>query len=947
VERAGVYIGSLRVSKLKALNFTLLWLALTSCAATYALAGPSKDVKSASKEPDALSRAAEEFKVLTRELGMRPGSPPTTQRQPGPKMRWHGRLYENFRNDVLDAIPHEVRQNGQNKSPLRRHQFGFNVAGPILIPHLIDNPNNTFFMVSYEGVRERVFRASLHTVPTVAERSGDFSQTVDQAGLPLPIYDPASTSPNPVYNPGLPVSTSNLQYLRTPFPGNRIPRERLDPNVLQTLSLYPLPNTDIGPFFQNNYFVNASATDIADGTIVKLDHPFGDRHRLTSLSTLSRGLLGPPKYFPNIASPTSPDQHFSNWRTDLDYVFTASSNTVNSASVSAASDTVRDGVGSQSPFPRYQLGSYLSMGTSFPNSHNAHNTFEVRDVLSTQEEKHSIRLAMHVIFLQVNSFDPAYPSGYFRFSAGLTSLPGIIDTGHPFASFLLGLPAYGERSITTSPSYFRDSYQSISATDKYELSKDLSISVDLNFSRRTPRVEKSNRQSTVDPRIVDPSNGHPGALVFADLNGMPRGLRYANVDLDPSVGIAWNPRGNAKTVVRASFSRSHGHIPIYDGQWGTQGFNARQTFISPNTLLSPALDFSAGIPPLATPLPDISLSAAENTVADLVDLSGQEPVYQSASLSVEREIPFSMVVSAGFNYSGGHDLLVGDGTANPNAINPKYMSYGDALYDEAFRDSLQPFPQYKGFELYGLYPAGRYQRNSGFLRVEKRTSFGLSFNTYYEFSRQFDDYSGPYGNQDFLNLRNNWALTAWNTPQYLQLSYIYELPFGAEKPLLQFSGWGGRLVGGWSLSGTAYWNDGTPLGLLPEFNNTGSVLSTLYVNVVPGVDAHVANPGPSRWFNPAAFDQPPDFTLGDGLRTLPDLLGPGFNSMDLSVNKRLPLGSDRALEFNATAFNLLNHANWNYPDPYIGPVSAPNVDAGKIIGAHGGRVIQLGLKFSF
>jgi hypothetical protein len=154
-------------------------------------------------------------------------------------------------------------------------------------------------------------------------------------------------------------------------------------------------------------------------------------------------------------------------------------------------------------------------------------------------------------------------------------------------------------------------------------------------------------------------------------------------------------------------------------------------------------------------------------------------------------------------------------------------------------------------------------------------------------------------------------------------------------------------VSGWSMNGAAYWNDGTPLALHPEFNNTGGVLSTLNVNVVPGADPHVAQPGPSQWYNPAAFDQPPDFTPGDGPPTQPNLLGPGYNSMDLSVNKRLPLGSDRALEFSATAFNVLNHANWNYPDPNIGPDSAPNVDAGRIIGSHGGRVVQLGLKLSF
>ena len=69
--------------------------------------------------------------------------------------------------------------------------------------------------------------------------------------------------------------------------------------------------------------------------------------------------------------------------------------------------------------------------------------------------------------------------------------------------------------------------------------------------------------------------------------------------------------------------------------------------------------------------------------------------------------------------------------------------------------------------------------------------------------------------------------------------------------------------------------------------------------------------------------------------------------MDVSLGKRLPIGGERAVEFNATALDVLNHANWNYPDTMIGSASEPNVDAGRIIGSHGGRVIQLGLKFSF
>jgi len=934
---------------------SLIYFLLCLTLALPALALPASAVTSVAPEqsksttppPNPLAVAAEKFKTLTRDWGMRPDSPPTTQQHRGPRWLWHGRLYENFRNDFIDAIPHEVKQNGETASPLRRNQFGFNVAGPVLIPRLIENPKNTFFSLSYEGVRERISRASLHTVPTALQRSGDFSQTVDQAGNPLPIYDPATTVPNPAYHPSQPVSTSNLQYLRSTFAGNRIATGELAANVQQALDLYPLPNTAVGPFFQNNYFVNAPETDVADGVIAKIEHPFGERHRLTSVTTISSGFLGAAEYFPNLASPTAPDQHFSTRRTELDYVFTANSNTVNSASLVLDSEIARAGDSSGTPFPFYQiLGNYLSMGTAYPNSRTARNTFEVRDGVTAQKGKHSLRLTLQGDRYQVNSFDPAYPSGVFQFSSDITSLPGIIDTGDPFASFLLGLPAGGQRTITTSPSYFRDSYQSVAAGDKVELSKGLTLNASLNLSRRTPRVEKYNRQSTVDPSAIDPSNGFGGALVFAGLGGIPRGMRAANLDLDPSVGIVWTPRG-ANTVVRASYARGHGQIPIYNGQWGTQGFNARQTFTSPNTQLSPALDLATGIPPFTTPLPDLSASAADNTVADFVDLSGREPVYQSASLSVERDVPFSMVISVGANYSQGRDILVGDGAANPNAIDPRFLSYGNNLYNLAFRDTLQPYPQYQGFELYGLYPAGRYQRNAGFVRLEKHASFGLSFVAYYEFSKQLDDYSGPYGEQDFFNRRNDWALTSYNTPQYLQLTYVYELPFGADKPLLQLSGWGGRLVSGWSMNGAAYWNDGTPLALHPEFNNTGGVLSTLNVNVVPGVDPHVAQPGPSQWYNPAAFDQPADFTPGDGPPTEPNLLGPGYNSMDLSVNKRLPLGSDRALEFSATAFDVLNHANWNYPDPNIGPASAPNVDAGRIIGSHGGRVVQLGLKLSF
>lgn len=131
------------------------------------------------------------------------------------------------------------------------------------------------------------------------------------------------------------------------------------------------------------------------------------------------------------------------------------------------------------------------------------------------------------------------------------------------------------------------------------------------------------------------------------------------------------------------------------------------------------------------------------------------------------------------------------------------------------------------------------------------------------------------------------------------------------------------------------------------FNNTGGVVNALRVNIVPGIDPHVANPGPDMWFNPTAFDQPADFSLGNASRTHPTLRGPIFQNHDLSLTKRFPLRSDSSMEFSAVGLNWLNHANWSDPDVTIGPVSAPNVNAGKIIESRGGRVVQLGLRFIF
>jgi len=219
------------------------------CASVAAVLALNLGVAVAQQDNSAIEKAVEEFKIQTRNLGLRPDSPRQARPNNGRLSAYHGRLFWNVRNDVLDAVPHEVTQTGGNKGILRRNQFGFNVSGPIFIPKLYDGGRSSFVSVSYEGVRETVGRSYLRTIPTLAERSGDFGAVVDKAGDLLPIFDPASTRPNPEFNPAMPVSLVNLQYRRDPFPGNRIPAGRLDPVARTSLRFYPEPNAAIGPFF--------------------------------------------------------------------------------------------------------------------------------------------------------------------------------------------------------------------------------------------------------------------------------------------------------------------------------------------------------------------------------------------------------------------------------------------------------------------------------------------------------------------------------------------------------------------------------------------------------------------------------------------------------------------------------------------------------------------------
>lgn len=907
--------------------------------------------------PSELQKALSEFRTQMNALTGGTGK----ARPAGKQNKLSGRLYENLRNDFFDAVPHEVRQRGGTKSLLRRNQYGFSVSGPVWLPKVYDGRGRTFFSANFEATRERIAQSLLLTVATDKQRQGNFSDLVDSAGQPVRIYDPLTTRPNPAYDPSKPISADNLQYLRDPFPGNIIPANRMEPIAQTAVALYPRSNTNVGPFLQNNYWINSPFENRADGVIAKLDHRLTEKQQLGFNFNLSQGTRKSPEYYPGPANAGAPSYDYENGSVSVQDTFNASPQMVwtfagsaaYGATTSVEQDEAQDypqqlglkGVFARY-FPRFAFNNgYLSIGPSTAVFRDRSYNYSGSTAVSINRKTHTIQVSGVARRSFANSLSPYYPSGLFIFNNSITGLPGVVNTGSSFASFLLGAVSRGEEGVVLHPSYYSKNFFDSNISDQWRVRPGMSLYGSLSLEIATPRVEKYNRQSTVSLDHLNPANDKPGALIFAAHDGIGRGLQPVTVRVEPSVSMTVNPWNDRRTVVRTSYSLSYEDYPLYGRHFGTQGFNATPVFVSPNDQLQPAFWLRDGMPTNFPHPPALDPTAVNGIEPDYIDRSGILPTNQQWSFSLQRELPQALTMNMVYSgWRSTHQLV--DGFARLNMVPVENLIYRDQLYNEAFRNSLRPYPQYRSFDMGGLYPLGDAKGHSMSATVDKRLSGGLFGRFSYRLAKLLDNYSSGMP-QDPDNRQLEWSLSTGDITHSISASYTYELPFGKGKRFFADNEFVTHTLGGWNLSGLSSWRGGQPLSLRPLFNRTGGVVGNLRVNLVPGVDPQVDKPSPDQWFNPAAFAQPDDFTLGNGPRTHPQLRDPGAHVHHLSLTKRIELTSETSLEFVSESFNFLNHANMNDPDTRIGPESSPNLNAGKIIGSTGGRVMQFGLRILF
>jgi hypothetical protein len=230
------------------------------------------------------SEATQEFKVQTSaydaQYGRTGGGVVSVSIKPGTS-NFHGAAYEYMRRTAFEANLFANNANGQPKPKRLVDQYGFELDGPVMLPRLYHGRHRTFFMVSVENYRDSKPIPAIGAVPTAEQRNGDFSSTFTRTGALYPIYDPLTNHANPAFSPSRSVSLTNLQYIRDLFPGNVVPKPRMNAIALGLLKDIPLPNLpgDV-PTRLNNWFAQStSATDYRN-LIARMDHTITQSWRI-------------------------------------------------------------------------------------------------------------------------------------------------------------------------------------------------------------------------------------------------------------------------------------------------------------------------------------------------------------------------------------------------------------------------------------------------------------------------------------------------------------------------------------------------------------------------------------------------------------------------------------------------------------------------------------------
>ena len=541
--------------------------------------------------------AVDEFKVLSNGYGAefgRSGSGIINLILKSGTNKLHGSVYDFLRNSDLDANDWFNKLNNKPLPSFKRNQFGASITGPLVIPHLYNGKDKTFFLFSYEGLRQGTGTSTSIVVPTAAMRSGDFSATGNPA-----IYDPRTTVGTTV--------NGTTTYLRTQFQGNRIPGNRIDPAAANILKYWPLPNVVGAAYGANNYYATGVNVVNINTYDAKVDEVFNERNRMF-VRYSGRRLQQPATiFFPStiaIAQNNAGQQPQNSNSAAIDYTRSQSPNFVIEARygysrVSLDFRSLSDGFNPTQlglpgliaanadhlQFPGISPGNYYGLGDAGQGT-TRHAGYEAH-LLGVNNTKivgnHVIKFGAEGRLLRANDTESGNSDGNFSFPKTNTQQnPNNAVGGDGFASFLLGIGS-GTMTIDSKNGATQSFYYSAYGQDDWKANSKLTLNLGLRWDVEIPRTERHNRMEVFDPTAVSPLangvySGAKGGVVFSGVNGTDRRQftpRYT--DFSPRLGFAYQVQQN--TSVRGAYGIYFGpSMRAAAATIGNEGFSANTSF---------------------------------------------------------------------------------------------------------------------------------------------------------------------------------------------------------------------------------------------------------------------------------------------------------------------------------------------------------------------------------
>ncbi len=861
----------------------------------------------------------------------------------------HGSLFEYLRNEDLNARNYFAPTG--RKPEYRRNLYGGTIGLPIVHDHL-------FFFGDYQGIKQLVGVTRISTVPTGAQRAGNFGTTT--------IYNPATTA-----------TTATGRIVRTPFTGNMIPAASFDPAALALLARIPLPNL---PGAANNYTRTANDSDHQNQFDSRLDAALGTRDHafarytyyneaetpVTPFADGSGAITGTVLGSGNVSGPSNIlgqqavlnethtfSLHLAN---DARLGYTRRANYQSGAALgtTASSALGIPGIPTNAAFnnalPLFTFTGFQQLGSSASVfSQYQTGVWEFVDTLLFTQGRHDIRGGGDIRWYQLNAVAPPNPTGSFAFTTtGTDSQPATGSTsatgGNSFASFLLGQVDTFSIDLQTSILRPRDHLQEYFVQDDWRLSPKLTANLGLRWTFNNPSTEKNNQGAIFNTatKILD----------YVGVNGNPKSARETHYDnLGPRVGFAYS--AEQKTVVRSGFG-----IVFFDQSGITTPFtvpqfpfiqNVRQA--TQDSLNAPfKLSNGPSVAPIAL-TPNAGLGQSVYTV----NRTAGSGYVQQWNLAVQRAVTNHLSFEVA--YVGSHGVHVGVPDQNLNQLTAAQLAVGlthpaaltaqvaNPYYGQiptsstiggktvAAAQLIKPYARFQNVATY-RQNTGQTNYNAVEAKVQERLHRGVAFTFAYTHSRLIDDASSVFSST-VLSSPNTSSLVAADTfrpylerdvssgdmPNVLTGSFVYELPAGRDHRFGN-SALGNVLLGGWSVNSITTSQSGMPVTITQATNFNAFAGFALQrpnlvgqPNLAPG-GGSTGGRSPARYFNTAAFATAPQFTIGNASRN--PVRGPAYRDWDLSLIKRTTLAEKTLLEFRAELFNVLNTPAFAQPNGSFG-----------------------------